>query len=100
MFVMLGVLRRRLGGIEGKKMATSIGKTVVAAGAAGIACWMSQQSVSGMLDSHAMPVKLHALAVLTVSCPAGMGVYLLCAILLRTEEVRQVAGLLRRRRRG
>lgn len=99
MFVMLGVLRRRLGGIEGHKMAASVGKTLVATGVGGAVCWMTRQVVTALLASHGMPVKLHAMVVLMSGGLAGMGVYLLCTILLRMEEVRWVAGLLQRRHR-
>jgi putative peptidoglycan lipid II flippase len=93
-FLMLAVLRRRLGGFETGRLLLSVGKTLLASAAAGAACWAAARGSGDVFASH---LKLHAAVVVTVGFAAGAAVYAGCAVLLKMEEVRQVRSLLRRR---
>jgi putative peptidoglycan lipid II flippase len=98
MLVMLLVLRKRLSGFETGKLLTSIGKTVVASGMAGLACWAVAQTLHGNvpLEGH---VKLHAATVLLAGGLVGICVFVACAGLLKMEETRQAVSMLRRKRK-
>jgi len=95
MFAMLAVLRRRLGGIEGGRIAVSVGKTVIASIVAAAACWAAKAALDAAFTFAA--VKIHATAALTAGFLAGVIAYGLCAILLQIEEAQNVVRLLRRR---
>jgi putative peptidoglycan lipid II flippase len=102
MFLTLMVLRRRLNGIEGGRLMVSTGKTLLASLGGALACYGALFS----LESHfgavqfSPHVKTHALQAIAAGLAAGVAVYLLCAALLRSEELGQVRSLLRRRRRS
>lgn len=102
MFLTLMVLRRRLNGIEGGRLMVSTGKTLLASLGGALACYGALFS----LESHfgavqfSPHVKTHALQAIAAGLAAGTAVYLLCAALLRCEELGQVRSLLRRRRRS
>jgi putative peptidoglycan lipid II flippase len=98
MVVMLLVLRQRLAGFETGRLLVSVGKTVLASAAAGAACWAVSNALSGNAAIDG-PVKLHAARVLILSGAAGVGAFVAAAVLLRMEELRQAAAMLRRRRK-
>jgi len=99
-FVMLGVLRKRLDGFEIGRLCISVGKTAIAAGAAGAVCWGAAGIAEAALGSMAHHVKLHAAVVLAAGFGAGLVVFVGTAHLLKMEELRQVVSLLRRRTNG
>src|SRR5262245_38646812 len=60
MAVMLAVLRRRLGGIEGGRMAVSLGKTLLASAVAAAACWAVKAALDSLFAGTEGHVKMHA----------------------------------------
>lgn len=95
MFAMLAVLRRRLGGIEGGRLAKSASQVSLASAAAAVACWGAKGAVDAWLG--AAPGKMHAAAALVVGLLVGGTIYSLCALLLKVEEMKRLRDLLRRR---
>ncbi len=98
--VMLAVLRRRLNGFDGRRLALSVARVVVASTAAGLACWAATGAIEHLLGASGtmMHVKAVAAAELLAGAAACGLVYVGCCVLLRTQELREAAGLLRRRR--
>ncbi len=88
------LLRREIGGVDGRRIALSFLKSVIALlplSAAGYGAWWLVDSWLG----RSTPAQL-----VSVSAGYGLGLlaYVLAARLLRMEEVGQVLGVLRRRR--
>ncbi len=106
MVVMMIVLRRRLGGIEGGKMLASLSRIVLAAAIASLACWAVRYGLDRVFGDplapglHVKAVKLHALLTTFLGFGVGAAVYAGCAVALRVEELHQALALLRRRKRA
>jgi putative peptidoglycan lipid II flippase len=102
MFITLMVLRRRLNGIEGGRLLLGLGRTLLASLGGALACYGALYGLESYvgavhLSAH---VKAHSLQAIAAGLAAGGAVYLLCALLLRSEELGQALSLLRRRRRS
>lgn len=102
MFLTLIVLSRRLNGIEGRRLTVSTGKTLLASLGGALACYGALVGLESQFGAvHLSPhVKTHSLQAIAGGLAAGGAVYLLCAALLRSEELGQARALLRRRRRS
>jgi putative peptidoglycan lipid II flippase len=98
--IMMLLLRRRLGGIEGKRVAITVGKTLLASLLATAACWAAFRLFGAISPAGTAGIKIHALLTLLVGLAAGAAVYVLSALLLRIEEMKHVTGILQRRRRA
>jgi putative peptidoglycan lipid II flippase len=85
--ILLGLIRRRLGGIEGKQTSIAFAKSGLAALAMGAALLGWRAALQG-----ASPLLVGGAGVVL-----GVAVYLGIALLLRTEELRAVADMLRRK---
>lgn len=96
--VMLGVLSRRLGGFQMRRMASSLLKILCASGVAALACTAAASSVGGTAPYAADHVKLHALTVLAVAGGCGVLAYVAAARILQIDEMHLAIALLRRRR--
>jgi len=86
------VLRRRIGGVEGRALGASALKILVAAGLMGVACWLASKGVLGHFGSRANS-RIAQFTNLAVSVPLGIGLFAGLARLLRVPELT----LLRRR---
>jgi putative peptidoglycan lipid II flippase len=84
--VLLILIRRRMNGIHGRRMAAALAKSGLAALAMGVVLvgWQAALSRAGSLILGGGGVLL------------GLGVYLIGSILLRTEELQAVVALVRR----
>ncbi|HEY7874452.1 MAG TPA: lipid II flippase MurJ, partial [Actinomycetota bacterium] len=89
------LMARRLGGIEGRRIAVSALRTVVASAGMGVVVWV----FTAVLDTTMIDGVLVArLAALSVTVAAGAAAYLACARLMKVEELEYVRALVRRRR--
>lgn len=95
MFTMLAVLRKRMDGIEGARIAGSGIKTLLAAVIAAAASWAAAQ-IPGHFMNHG--VKLLALAQILLGFAAGTAVFIGCAAILKIEELKQAVSLFRRKK--
>ncbi|MGA2275782.1 MAG: murein biosynthesis integral membrane protein MurJ [Bryobacteraceae bacterium] len=77
-------LRRRIKGIEGRRLAMSAAKITLAAVAMGAVCRVSSVMIHAGVHGHRMP----HLADLGVSIPLGVGVFYVLARTLRIPELR------------
>lgn len=90
MVLLLWLLRRPIGGFDARQLSVAIGRQLLAAGAMGASIW-------GWL--HWQPVAAAPIWVTTLSALLIAGaLYLVVAILLRSEELRPALVLLRRSR--
>ena len=69
--VLFEVLRRRIGGIEGRRLFASFSQIVVAAGVMGVACALSSRAVEHWLGLS----RLARVADLAISIPMGLVVF-------------------------
>ena len=74
--VTLWVLRRRIGGIDGRAVLTTGVKTLAASAVMGVACWAASRSLPS-------PVALQVAA----SIGVGVAVFLVCGMALRIREL-------------
>jgi putative peptidoglycan lipid II flippase len=81
-------LRAKLGPLASRRLLRTLGKTLVASVAAGAAAWAVQWLVSSVLASPMLAAWLS----MVVGGLVGAGVALLVLLLLKTEELRAVAG--------
>ena len=81
----LGIaLRRRIEGLEGRRLAASAAKITLAAVAMGAVCRVSSVMIHSGVHGHRLP----HLADLGVSIPLGLGVFYVLARTLRIPEIR------------
>ena len=81
----LGIaLRRRIDGLEGRRLAASAAKITLAAVAMGAVCRVSSVMIHSGVHGHRLP----HLADLGVSIPLGLGVFYVLARTLRIPEIR------------
>jgi putative peptidoglycan lipid II flippase len=79
-------LRRRIQGLEGRRLAVSAAKITLAAIAMGAVCRVSSLAIHAELHGHRLP----HLADLGVSIPLGVGVFYVLARALRIPELRSL----------
>jgi putative peptidoglycan lipid II flippase len=81
--VLLWVLRGRLGGVDGRRIALAMGKIAAASALMGMAAWGTDWAIASGLPSHALPV-----LALRVGASIGVGVVVLdiAARAIRIEE--------------
>jgi putative peptidoglycan lipid II flippase len=95
--VNLAVLSRRLGGVDGRRIASTYVRVGVAAALAGLIGWL----VAHVLTNALPPGRLAVFAAAVIAAAVLAGAYLLFAKLARVRELDQMVGLLTRRlRRG
>src|SRR5262249_36645659 len=101
MLTMLWLLRKRLKGIEGGRLLTSVGRIVAASAAAALGGRFVRGIVENHYAAHAeKSVAFHALVTLSVCLSVSLVIYVGLAIALRMEEwvqVRSQLGSLRRK---
>ncbi len=86
-------LRRRVGGLEGRRTLGQLGRVVVAAAATGVAAWGLQRLMVGALGGGSVGAAL----ALAVAAGGGALVYVVVARVVGVEELSEVVGMLRRR---
>jgi len=115
LFVLMELLRRRIGGIDGRQIVLSVGRMLIAAAALGVVAlvvcqWTGRAlhvpvmhfsliapSVRAAIPNIATPKAAVGMQVLA-SMAAGIAAYLLVLVLLRAPELSSVRALLRQRR--
>lgn len=85
------ILRRRLGGLEGRALGTSLGKIVIAAAATGGAAWLGGRTLFGGGVGESLVEQLTQVG---VGVGAGLVTFILATLLLRIEEFDLVKRLL------
>ena len=95
--VLFELLRRRIGGIHGRRLRSSVAKVAAATAAMALACWASSRALHAWLGAG----KLAQLMDLAVSIPLGVAVLYGVCRALRQEELdlatRALVGPLKRR---
>jgi putative peptidoglycan lipid II flippase len=100
MTVMMGVLRKRLHGFDGKRMLLSVIKIIFASAIAGAVCWIIRLK----LDNHFHPlttihhVKIDAAITLLVGGGIGCLVYIILAVIFKMEELNIAKAILKRKK--
>jgi len=84
--VLFAILRKRIGGVYGRSLATQLGKVALASAAMGAVIAVSSHGMSAWLGVS----QLARLADLAVSIPLGLGVYYITCQALRIAEVDSV----------
>lgn len=92
--ILLWLLRRRLGTIDGARVAQSAGRIGVAAGAAAVVMWKIWLTAAASVSWHGTP---GLLVQITAALVGGGVVYLAVCRLLKVEELDVVRDLVRRR---
>jgi putative peptidoglycan lipid II flippase len=87
--IAFAALRRRVGRLEGRRLATSTGKMAVAAAVMGLVAWLATRSIGA-------PAGSGAIVRLFVGVLTGVVVYGVGVVLLRVEEVRGLLDRLHR----
>ena len=88
------VLRRRLGGLEGRTVAQGLARVVVAAGLVAAAAWAAARGVAALLGTGSLGTQA---VVVVAGVGAGLFVFLGAAAILRMEEFELVKRTLFRR---
>ena len=88
--LLLILLRRRLGGVDGRALALSVGRTALAAGVMGAALYPLAQWAA--IQAAGMQMAADAIALL-----GGVALFIGVSALLRAPELGQVVALARRR---
>jgi len=89
------VLRRRLGGLEGRSLATGLGKVLVGAAATGGAAWAAARGVARWIGTETLAEQLIQVG---AGVLAGLILFIGAALLLRMEEFELVKRSIRVRR--
>ena len=93
----LALLRPKLGSLDGGRIAATIARAVPAAAVTAAIAWLVAAGVGAVVDAQMVVWRLVQVGLAVV---AGVGVYLLVALMLGMEEVDEVIGAVRRRFRG
>jgi len=93
-FALFVLLRRRVGRIDGRKMAGAAGGALICAGALAAVSWGVWRALEGSASDGFVPL----LAAVLTAVAAGAAVYIGLARVLKLEELTTVWRILRRRR--
>ncbi len=89
----LALMRRRLGGIRGGRLAASTAKIALASAVMGAAVYLADRALRAWLGTGT----LARLADLAITIPLGTGLFAILCLSLHVEELRGVRDILRRR---
>jgi putative peptidoglycan lipid II flippase len=92
--LLLFFMRRRLGGIEGRALASTFSKVVLASVAMGVVCSVSVQWTSAWIGGGSLVTRAANVA---VAITVGVIVFVGIARMLRVRELSQLSGALKRR---
>ncbi|HEX5948709.1 MAG TPA: murein biosynthesis integral membrane protein MurJ, partial [Actinomycetota bacterium] len=90
------VLRRRLGGLEGRRLAAGLGRILVAAALTGAAAWGGARLMSDAIGADTLGGQIAQVA---VGVAAGLIIFVGAALILRIEEFELVRRTVTARRR-
>jgi putative peptidoglycan lipid II flippase len=90
-FVLLYLLRRKIGPMGLSKMTGSLGKAAGASAVMGVAVWLVDRGLSGVVSETTGGFAVRVAAGLV----AGLAVYVLAATLLRSSELAEARDMLR-----
>lgn len=79
------LLRRTLGGIDGRRLAISHAKIVAGSLLTGVAAWSASRGVASVVDTGTLPGQI---AEVVAGVAAGIAAYLIAGLALRMEEMR------------
>jgi putative peptidoglycan lipid II flippase len=91
------LLRRELGGLEGRKLASSLGRVGLAAVAMAATAWAVYRTLAGAIPGDALAAQVVRLA---CSIGAALAAFVAAAVLMRVPEFGEARALLRQRLRG
>jgi putative peptidoglycan lipid II flippase len=95
--VLLELLRRRLGGLEGGRLLAVLLRTLVASGVMGVAAWVTERAMETWLPGRGLVVHLvQVMASIAVALAALVGTARLVGLNELTDVIALVAGKLRR----
>lgn len=96
---MAWVLRGRMEGLEDRRLALSLGRSTLAGAAAFLACLAGDALALRLLPAahSVLSMKVHALGELVAGMGLGTAAFVLVAVLLRSEETREVLAMFRRK---
>jgi putative peptidoglycan lipid II flippase len=81
------ILRRRLGGLEGRRLAPALGQIVLAGALTGAASWLVSRGVAAALGTEALGAQLLQVG---AAIFIGLGVFLAITVALRLPELRLI----------
>jgi putative peptidoglycan lipid II flippase len=93
----LALLRPKLGSLDGRRVSGTIARAVPAAAVTAGIAWLVATGLGSTVDTQLVVGRLVQVG---FAVAAGIGVYLLTALMLGMEEVDEVIGAVRRRFRG
>jgi putative peptidoglycan lipid II flippase len=93
----LALLRPKLGSLDGRRVSGTIARAVPAAAVTAGIAWLVATGLGSTVDTQLVVGRLVQVG---LAVAAGIGVYLLAALMLGVEEVDEVVGAVRRRFRG
>ncbi len=93
----LALLRPKLGSLDGRRVSGTIARAVPAAAVTAGIAWLVATGLGSTVDTQLVVGRLVQVG---LAVAAGIGVYLLTALMLGMEEVDEVIGAVRRRFRG
>ncbi|MGZ8630234.1 MAG: murein biosynthesis integral membrane protein MurJ [Actinomycetota bacterium] len=93
----LTLLRPKLGSLDGRRIAHTIARAVPAAAVTAGVAWLVAAGVASIVDTQVVVWRLVQVGLAVV---AGVGVYLVAALMLGMDEVDEVMHAVRRRFRG
>ncbi|GAW93457.1 murein biosynthesis integral membrane protein MurJ [Calderihabitans maritimus] len=94
MMLLLFILKRKLGGINGYQMLFSFVKSLFAASVMGLCSYVVASYIEQVTD---ISLKINQALQVFAAAGAGMIVYILLALIFRMEEATMVMGILKRR---
>jgi hypothetical protein len=94
--IMLGVMRRKVGGLAGYGVAGSLARSLLAAAVTGLAAYLTASAVMG-LGIEANGAFLNMLALVLAAGMAGLLAYGAMVMALNITEMKTLPSLLRRR---
>jgi putative peptidoglycan lipid II flippase len=95
--IMLVLFRRRFGGIRGRKVVSSTARALVASVAMGACSLATYQAIVTRLN---VSRTLHEAVLVAIPGAVGFVAYLICATLLRVEEISLIWAAVGERLRG
>lgn len=98
MTALLFLLRPRLGGIGGGRLARSLAKTCISTLALVAGTWLTRTAIEALGLGNGLP-KIEAAATILFAGLTGLGAFLLTARALRMTELQDALDLVKRRRR-
>ena len=93
----LGMLRPRLGSLDGARIWGTIVRVIPAAIVMGGGAWLAATGVGEVVDTQAVLGRVLQVGAATA---AGLAIYLAAALMLHIQEVEEVKGIVRRRFRS